>query len=54
MLNSSNRAVLHFEHSLMFRAIAYMKGTLNETWLDNEERRFEEDAVMETSKLIYQ
>ena len=54
MLNSSNRAVLHVEHSLMFRAVAYMKGILNETGLDNEERRFEEDAVMETCKLIYQ
>ena len=54
MLNSFNRAVLHVEHSLMFRAIAYMKGTLNETWLDNEEIRFNEGAVMETCKLIYQ
>ena len=54
MLNSSNRAVLHVEHSLMLRVVAYMKGILNETWLDNEERRFEEDAVMETCKLIYQ
>ena len=54
MLNSSNRADLHVEHSLMVRAIAYMKGILNETWLDNEERRFEEGAVMETCELIYQ